>query len=195
MERARTTALAARASLRDLRNPRGEGAAERLLAMIAIDTNDLDIAMIHAEAARAIYENLADPWGVVEAKLLFAQIALARGDASARQLVEDAQSIQLDEAEPRQHRHLTAAWLANTEERWDDAIRELDAARTSFGSSQRTGDHTPHLLARFGRMGWVEGAAKRIESWLAALERQNADGTMALSAVTALPTTDELEKA
>jgi hypothetical protein len=166
-----------------------------LLAMIAIDTNEVDTALIHAEAARAIYDNLADPWGLVESKLLFAQIALARGDASAHQLVEDAQTIALDEAEPRQHRHLTAAWLANAEERWDDAIVELDGARAAFGSSQRTGDHTPHLLARFGRMAWVEEAARRIEAWLAALDRQNADGTMALSAMTTLPTTDELEKA
>jgi len=195
MERARTTALAARASLRDLRNPRGEAAAERLLAMIAIDTNELDTAVIHAEAARALYENLADPWGIVEAKLLFAQIALARGDASAHQLVEDAQTIPLDEAEPRQHRHLTAAWLANVEQRWSDAVVEIDAARAAFGSSQRTGDHTPHLLARFGRMPWIEEAAARIESWLAALDRQNADGTMALAAMTTLPITDELEKA
>jgi tRNA A-37 threonylcarbamoyl transferase component Bud32 len=195
MERARTTALAARASLRDLRNPRGEAAAERLLAMIAIDTNELDTASIHAEAARALYEALADPWGIVEAKLLFAQLALARGDASAHQLVEDAQSIALDEAEPRQHRHLTAAWLANVEQRWSDAIHEIDDARAAFGSSQRTGDHTPHLLARFGRMAWVEEAAGRVESWLAALDRQNADGTMALNAMQTLPSTDEFEKA
>ncbi len=205
MERARTTALAARASLHDLRNPRGEAAAERLLAMIAIDTNELDTAVIHAEAARAIYENLADPWGIVEAKLLFAQIALARIDptdehakedvAAARLLVEDANSITLDEAEPRQHRHLTAAWLANTEQRWDDALREIEAGRTAFADKHRSGDHTPHLLARFARMAWLEPAAKRIESWLGAMERQSADGTMAFSAVTVLPTTDELNKA
>jgi serine/threonine protein kinase/tetratricopeptide (TPR) repeat protein len=193
MERARTTALAARASLRDLRNPRGEGAAERLLAMVAIDTGELDTAAIHAEAARAIYENLADPWGIVEAKLLFAQIALARGDDSARRLVEDAAAFELDEAEPRQHRHLTAAWLANTEERWDDALRELEAARSAFGDTRRTGDHTPHLLARFARMAWLAPVAQCVESWLATIERQSADGTMAMSAITTLPTTDELE--
>ncbi|HEY1958954.1 MAG TPA: protein kinase [Polyangiaceae bacterium] len=194
-ERARTTALAARASLRDLRNPRGEAAAERLLAMIAIDIGDLDGATVHAVAARAIYENLADPWGIVEAKLLFAQIALARGDGSARTLVDEASSYELDEAEPRQHRHLTAAWLAHSEERWDDALRELEAARTAFGDTRRTADHTPHLLARFARMGWLEPVAKCIDSWLATIERQSADGTMALSAMTTLPTTDELEKA
>jgi serine/threonine protein kinase len=195
MERARTTALAARASLHDLRNPRGEAAAERLLAMIAIDTGELDTAVIHADAARAIYENLADPWGIVEAKLLFAQIALANADPSARKLVEDASSIALDEAEPRQHRHLTAAWLANVEQRWDDAVREIEAARTAFSDKHRSGDHTPHLLARFARMAWLEPAAKRIEAWLQTMERQSADGTMAFSAVTTLPTTDELEKA
>ena len=74
-------------------------------------------------------------------------------------------------------------------------MQEIDAARAAFGSSQRTGDHTPHLLARFGRMPWIEEAASRIESWLAALDRQNADGTMALAALQTLPTTDELEKA
>jgi serine/threonine protein kinase len=194
MERARTTALAARASLQDLRNPRGEAAAERLLAMIAIDTADLDTATVHAEAARTIYEDLADPWGVVEAKLLFAQIALARGDASAHGLVHDAEVIELDEAEPRQHRHLTAAWLANTEQRWDDALRELGSARTAFGETQnRTGDHTPHLLARFSRMAWPEPSTKHITSWLATLERQSADGTMAMNAITAPPITDEIE--
>jgi len=208
MERARTTALAARATLHDLRNPRGEAAAERLLAMIAIDTGELDTAVIHAEAARALYESLADPWGIVEAKLLFAQLALARIDlaratgpapsadvAGARLLVEDANSITLDESEPRQHRHLTAAWLANVEQRWDDALREIESARTAFADKHRSGDHTPHLVARFARMAWLEPCAKKIEAWLAVMERQSADGTMAFSAVTVLPTTDELEKA
>jgi hypothetical protein len=194
MDRARTTALAARAALHDLRNPRGEAGAERLLAMIAIDTNELDTAFIHAEAARAMYDEIADPWGIVESKLLFAQIALARGDSGAHGLVREAEGIEVDEAEPRQHRYLTAAWLANVEQRWDDAIRELDAARAAFGETQqRTGDHTPHLLARFARMAWVDPAAKRIETWLATLERQSADGTMALSAITSMPTTGELE--
>ena len=163
--------------------------------MIAIDTNELDTAVIHAEAARALYGDLADPWGIVEAKLLFAQIALARGDATARGLVEDASAYELDEAEPRQHRHLTAAWLANTEERWDDALREIEAARATFGDTRRAGDHAPHLLARFARMAWLEPVAQCIDAWLATLERQSADGTMALSAITTLPTTDELEKA
>ena len=44
-------------------------------------------------------------------------------------------------------------------------------------------------------MPWIEEAAARIEAWLAALDRQNADGTMALNAMQTLPTTDELEKA
>ena len=194
MDRARTTALAARAQLHDLRNPRGEAGAERLLAMLAIDTNALDTAVIHAEAARAVYEEIADPWGVVEAKLLFAQIALARGDASASALVHEAEAIEVDEAEPRQHRHLTAAWLANVEERWDDALSHLDSGRAAFGETQqRTGDHTPHLLARFARMKWPEPSAKRIETWLATLERQSADGTMGFAALTNVPTTGELE--
>ncbi|HSQ62639.1 MAG TPA: protein kinase [Polyangiaceae bacterium] len=191
MDRARTTALAARASFRDLRNPRGEAAAERLLTMIAIDTEDLDTAQVHAEAAGRLFDELGDPWGIVEAKLLFAQIALAKGEPTARALVADAETFSLDEAEPLQHRDLTAAWLANTEERWADAIEALDDARVAFGDSQRTADHTPHLLARFGRMGWSEPAAKRIEAWLSALERQSADGTATLAAITADPVSGE----
>ena len=194
MDRARTTALAARAALHDLRNPRGEAGAERLLAMIAIDTNDLDTALVHAEAARAVYGEIADPWGIVEAKLLLSQIALARGDGSAHALVKEAQAVEVDEAEPRQHRHLTAAWLANVEQRWSVAESELDKARAAFGETQhRTGDHTPHLLARFARMAWPEPSARRIETWLATLERQSADGTMAMNALTNVPTTGELE--
>ncbi len=177
MERARSAALAARASFRDLQNPRGEAACERLLAMIAIDTDDLTAARGHAGAALALMDRLQDPWGILEAKLLQAQIALALEEPRARELVEDAQTYVLDEAEPRQHRHLVNAWLANLEERWDDAVAELDLARAAFGDSHRTGDHTPQLLARFGRMAWLAPAAARVDSWLSALEKINADVT------------------
>ncbi len=184
--RARSTALAARASFRDLTNPRGEAACERILAMIAIDTEDFPIAEGHAKAMAALYDKLKDPWGILEAKLLLAQLALAQGDAKARELVADAETFVLDEAEPRQHRHLTSAWLANVEGRWEDAIRELDAARSVYADGQRTGDHTPQLLARFGRMAWLAPAAARVEAWLSALDRQSADG--APSTMTTVPT-------
>jgi hypothetical protein len=89
----------------------------------------------------------------------------------------------LDEAEPRQHRHLTRAWLAQSQGRWAHAAAELDAARTAFvvptlesGSARaaealaRTGDHTPHLLVRLGRMASAGPALEKIEAWLSQIE-------------------------
>ncbi len=52
-----------------LRTPRGQAACERLLGMIALDTDDIDLAEIHADRAKAIYRSMGDPWGVLEAKL------------------------------------------------------------------------------------------------------------------------------
>lgn len=156
----------ARAALRDLANPRGEAAAERLLAMACLDAGDADKAEQHARAAFALYRKLADPWGEVETRLLLAQVALDRGHAEeARAELIACEAIALVEAEPKQHRHLTLAWLAYHEGRFHDAARELDAARSSFKDAGRTGDHTPQLLARFARMGWPKPASTRIQGW------------------------------
>ena len=38
-------------------------------------------------------------------------------------------AIRLDEVEPKQHRHLTRAWLAQKEARWTEAAQEIDKAR------------------------------------------------------------------
>jgi hypothetical protein len=83
--------------------------------------------------------------------------------------------IVLDEAEPRQHRHLTLAWLAQTEERWHDAANELDRARAAFGDKARCGDHTPQLLKRFARMSWEGAASGKVVSWLELVESANPD--------------------
>lgn len=85
----------------------------------------------------------------------------------------------LDEAEPRQHRHLTRAWLAQRQGRWTDASTELDGARGAYVASSpegggvrmaearaRTGDHTPHLLVRLAGLQWVGPALDKIETWL-----------------------------
>ncbi|MBV9948663.1 MAG: AAA family ATPase [Myxococcales bacterium] len=175
---ARARALAARASFRELQNPRGEAGCERLLAMVALDANDYAAAEAHASVALCIYGRLKDPWGELEARLLLAQVALARGDDRAESLVAECNAVALDEAEPRQHRHLTRAWLAQRQGRWTEAAVELDAARAAFVASSpegggvraaearsRTGDHTPALLARFVRMEWVGPALAQIESW------------------------------
>lgn len=167
---ARTIALAALSAFRDLGNPRGEAACERLLAMTALDAGDPALADAHAHAAATAFEKLADPWGQVETKLIVAQIALDRGqsDAARAELIA-CEAVALVEAEPKQHRHLTMAWLAYHEGRFHDAARELDAARAAFKEPGRTGDHTPQLLERFARMGWPKPASQRIAAWRKAI--------------------------
>jgi serine/threonine protein kinase len=175
MGASRSRALSARASFRELMNPRGEAACERLLALIAIDTDDFEAGGAHAAVAAKIFERLQDPWGDLEARLLLAQVALARGSADARALVSDCERIVLDEAEPRQHRHLTLAWLAQTEGRWADAAIEIDRARAAFGDKARCGDHTPQLLKRFAAMPWSGAALPKILEWLDLVETANPD--------------------
>ncbi|MCL2724604.1 MAG: protein kinase [Polyangiaceae bacterium] len=166
MDAARARALSARAAFRELTNPRGEAACERLLSLVAIDTDDFAAAGVHASVAAKIFERLQDPWGDLEARLLLAQVALAKGDPLARQLAKDCERIVLDEAEPRQHRHLTLAWLAQTEERWHDAATEIDRARAAFGNTTLCGDHTLQLLERFACMPWLGPAAAKVNAWL-----------------------------
>lgn len=163
---ARARTLAARVSFRELENPRGEAACERLLSMIAVDTDDFPAAAAHANVALKIYDRLQDPWGTLEARLLLAQVALARGDVDAPRLVKVCEQIVLDEAEPRQHRHLTLAWFAQQGQRWTDAAAEIDRARAAFGDRARCGDHTPQLLLRFSRMKWEGSALSKIHAWL-----------------------------
>ena len=168
--RARARALAARAAFRELSNPRGEGGCERLLAMIALDTDDYAAASVHANISAKLYDRLQDPWGELESRLLLAQVALAKEDVNAGALVAACERITVDEAEPRQHRHLTLAWLAQRSSNWTDAASEIDRARAAFGDRARTGDHTPHLLARFSRMVWLGPALSKIDGWLQQLE-------------------------
>jgi hypothetical protein len=169
-DRARETALVARQAFRDLATPRGEAGSERLLSMIAIDKEEPDIAEEHAKAAATLFDRLADPWGQVESKLLLAQVALSRGDAeTARDAIIACEAVALVEAEPKQHRHLTKAWLAYHEGRFHEAARELDAARSVYKDPNRTADHTPMLLERFASMAWPKPAGPRIEAWRGAL--------------------------
>src|SRR5262249_47743163 len=108
--------------------------------MAALDAGQTDMAEAHARSAAAIYDRLNDAWGQVEIRLLFAQIALDRGDTgAAREELIACEAVALAEAEPKQHRHLTLAWLAYHEGRFQDAARELDNARVAFKESCRTG--------------------------------------------------------
>ncbi len=147
--------------------PRGEAACERLLAMASLDRGDTAAALRHALAAYAVFdERLADPWGRVEASLLLAQVALAEGSVDrAREHLDAARAIELDESEPTQHRHLTSAWLALAEADHARAEEELGMARTAFPDRRRTGDHTPALLVRLATLAAGTSAAEVIDEW------------------------------
>jgi len=166
-----------------VQNPRGEGACERLLAMVALDSDDFEASEAHARVAFKIYERLHDPWGGLEARLLLAQVSLARNDDRAASIMAACDRAVIEEAEPRQHRHLTRAWLAQRQGRWADAAAELDAARSTFlvpsadggtawaaEARVRTGDHTPHLLMRIAKLAWVGPGLDKVESWLRQIE-------------------------
>ncbi len=167
---AKERALAARDAMMELQNPRGEAAALRLLAMLAVVADDTLGARGHALAAQEVYDRLKDAWGQLEARLLLAQADLLRGSAAARTVIEEADAFNPEEPEPRQHRHLAHAWLAHAEGRWADAASDIDLARAAYGRTNRTGDATPHILARFAKMLWVGGAVAKIENWRKTLE-------------------------
>ncbi len=172
---ARPRAASARVAFRELQNPRGEAACERLLAMLDFDADEFEGASVHAERALAIFTRLQDPWGQLEASLLLAQVALARGDADAPARVAVCDQAVLDEAEPRQHRHLTRAWLAQTRGDWRMAADEIEHARSCYHDWVQTGDHTPALLKRLSKLTWDGPARGRIGSWLQGVEQSEAD--------------------
>ena len=166
-ERGAEDALAA---FESLKNPRGQASCERLLAMIGLDTDDLDTAELHAEHATTLYATLGDPWGIVESKLLSCQAALARRDLkTAGELLDEAKEVQVEEAEPKQHRLLTQAWLQVESGDPDAALDSIEAAAMVLGDRARAGDHTPHLLGRMTRKTWPSHAAARIQAWRALL--------------------------
>ncbi len=153
-----------------LRTPRGQAACDRLLAMIGVDTDDLDMAELHTDRAHKQFIKMGDPWGVMESKLLFCQLALVRHQPErARALIEECSRIVVEEAEAKQHYLLTCAWYEHSRGRPDRAFEFIEAAADVFGPRTRAGDHTPHLLARLSRFEWPEHALNRIEAWRALL--------------------------
>jgi hypothetical protein len=143
--------------------------------MIAFDADEFAAASAHAARAAAIFTTLHDPWGELESGLLIAQVALARGDAGAGTLVADCDLVALDEAEPRQHRHLTRAWLAQSGGDWGKAADEIERARTAYRDWGQVGDHTPALLKRLAKLQWEGASRGKIGSWLQGVERSEAD--------------------
>jgi len=165
-EGARTRAQATRSALRSLENPRGLGAVERLLAMIAIDQDDAAAAQRHATDALDLYTKLGDPWGIVESRVLLVQEHLLRGALEeARIELEVCDQITLTEAEPLQHRHLTRAWLSAANGYYRKAATALEEARSVFADRRRMGDHANGLLTRFDSLKWKDPAGAKVREW------------------------------
>ncbi len=166
-------------SFEQFHNPRGHAACERLLAMISLDTDDLDGAEAHATTASAIYGTMGDPWGIVESAVLEAQVAIAqrRFDA-ARSILDERATVALEEAEPRQHQLVTRAWLHHQLGEPDAALELIEEAANVFEEPTQVGDHLPQLLDRLSRLEWPEHAYHRLEAWRARVNdrtRRDAD--------------------
>jgi serine/threonine protein kinase/tetratricopeptide (TPR) repeat protein len=166
LEGARARALATRDTLRALENPRGTAGAERLLAMIAIDQEDGGDAKKHGRAALDLYEKLGDPWGILESRLLLVQESLLRGAiAEAALEMRACEAIEIDEAEPLQHRHLTRAWLASQKKDWKEAASAIGEAQRVFPDRRRMGDHAQQLIVRFDVQRWKDPAGAKVREW------------------------------
>ncbi len=150
-----------------LHTVRGQAACERLLAMLGLDTDDLDAGYVHADRAERLYAQLQYPWGIVESRLLRAQLALAARDfAGAKTALMQARDVPVSEPEPRQHYLLTRAWFQLLSGENRAAYEALKAAPTVYDLTWQVGDHTPHLLARLSRLDWGElRALDDIEEW------------------------------
>jgi hypothetical protein len=150
-----------------LKTLRGQASCERLLAMVSLDTDNLDSSELHAERAERLYAEMRDPLGVVEARLLRAQVALARRDMpKARTVLMQAREISVREPEPRQHYLLTRAWFQLESGDAIGAQESLSAAPGVFARPWQVGEHTPHLLARLTRLPWpTPEALDAVEEW------------------------------
>jgi eukaryotic-like serine/threonine-protein kinase len=177
-EGARNRAYATRAQLRSLENPRGLAAVERLLAMIAIDQDDTTEAAKHIHDALDLYTKLGDPWGVLESRLLRAQESLLRGNVDeARVEVEACEQIQVTEAEPVQHRHLTRAWVAAAQGYYKKAAQALTEAQNVFAEKRRMGDHAAQLIQRFESLHWRDPAGAKVREWCDAIGGMRTTGS------------------
>ena len=157
-------------SLAELGSPRGLAACHRLLALVGIDTDEPYEASVWQQEALRSYDELGDPWGRIEARLLGAQVALSRGDLDgAKEILETARAIEVEEAEPRQHFFLTEAWLQAAAGNGDDAHEALERAASVYEHYWQGGDHVTHLLARLSRMTWSDAARHTINHWRGAL--------------------------
>ena len=161
-EAARARAQNALAAFRLQGTPRGQASALRLMAMASIDVGDLVEAERRGREALAVYEQLGDPWGLVESRLILAQVGLARGSPDARTWFDSCDISAVQESEPKQHWHLTNAWLAQREGRIDDAVEQIEGARAAMTTG--LGDQAKQLLARLSSLMWPEAVRERVRA-------------------------------
>jgi eukaryotic-like serine/threonine-protein kinase len=142
--------------------------------MIAIDTDEPDVATRHTEWASRIYTDMDDPWGIAEGMVLEAQTALLRRDfEKAEAKLIDTSALSVEEPEPHQHRLLTEAWCLRERGASDLGSARIRDAMTRFPNRRQVGDHTPHLLARLSRYRWSADTTALIADWRAELSKNS----------------------
>ena len=143
---------------------------ERLLAMVAIDCDNPQLANQHVEQMAEIAKKTLDRCCELEASVLRAQIALIRRDLrQANEALNRARRISVVEPEPRQDLLLTETWLALEQDDYAKAHDKLTAASVVFKELHVAGDHTLQLLGRFSRFRWPDVARAELEAWRLAI--------------------------
>lgn len=161
VQAARARGQNALASFRLLGVPRGQAAAVRVMAMAALQAGELSDAQQNALTAIELYEQLGDPWGIAEGQLLVAQVALARSDPEAAALLKAVDIDSVQEPEPRQHWHLTSAWLAAQQGDFELALQHLHQAKHTYHDG-RLADQALQLAARVQALRWPEAYKQRL---------------------------------
>ncbi len=168
-------AMATRARFELLGSVRGRTDSARIAAMASFDLDRLAEARPLAEEAFALAsdETRLDPWGKVEASTLLARIALAAADLpAAGRWLAIASAVQIEDAEPSQHRDLSLAWLHLAERRSADAVTAVARARRAFPDARRAGDHTPQIVHRLLAVARGTPAETPLAVWHAALQKR-----------------------
>jgi len=143
---------------------------ERLLAMVAVDCDDPQLASYHVEQMAEIAKKTSDRRCELESLVLRAQTALVSRDMrQASEALNRARRISVVEPEPRQDLLLTEAWFALEQEDYSKAHDKLSAAAAVFKQPHVAGDHTMQLLARLSRYKWPQIARSELEAWRAAI--------------------------
>ena len=143
---------------------------QRLLAMVAIDCDDPELAEQHIDQMAEIAKKTSDRCCELESLVLRAQAALVRRNSrQAQEFMHRARRISVVEPEPRQNLILTEVWLALEQDDLSKAHERLTAASSVFRALHVAGDHTMQLVTRLSRYRWPDAARVELEAWRAAI--------------------------